>query len=184
MRKHVDEQKQPAGSEVTFFFFVVCFETFQSRINPRPPGSQLRPHRVHSSFAGLSSGEKMAAAAPTAVELWDTEMTMTVCRRTRASRQIFNRPPHSLGVAPEVTDAPPGGHGNTVLSSVLPDGLSRPESHRTSQHCGSPSNRSSPRSPVQVKLGLPPWIRSSLSGRMKGQLCWTSRHSCSQGTFL
>lgn len=65
------------------------------------------PPQVHSSPEALSSGEKMAVT-PTDVELWEVEMKMTVCRRTRASRQIFSRPLHSLGVAAEVTEAPPG----------------------------------------------------------------------------
>lgn len=68
---------------------------------------QIPTPQVHSSPEALSSGEKMAVT-PTDVELWEVEMKMTVCRRTRASRQIFSRPLHSLGVAAEVTEAPPG----------------------------------------------------------------------------
>lgn len=75
-------------------------------------------------------------------------MTMTVCRSARASRQIFSRPPHSLGetaVAPEVeTRSPPpplsGSQEDAVLLSVPPDGLSVLESHRTSQHWASLSD--------------------------------------------
>lgn len=103
-----------------------------TRSDPPPP-------EVHSSFEALSSGEKMAAM-PTNVELWEAEMKMTVCRRTRASRQIFSRPLHSLGVAAEVTEAPSGWQEEAVLFSVPPDGLSILESHRTSQHSASPSD--------------------------------------------
>lgn len=76
-------------------------------------------------------------------------MTMTVCRRARASRQIFSRPLHSLGemaVAPEVATRspppPPSGsqEEDAVLLSVPPDGLSVLESHRTSQHWASLSD--------------------------------------------
>lgn len=72
---------------------------------------------------------------------------MTVCRRTRASRQIFSRPLHSLGLAAEVTEAPSGWQEDAVLFSVSPEGLSILESHRTSQHSASLSDRCSPRSP-------------------------------------
>lgn len=72
---------------------------------------------------------------------------MTVCRRTRASRQIFSRPLHSLGVAAEVTEAPSGWQEEAVLFSVPPEGLSILESHRTSQHSASLSDRWSPKSP-------------------------------------
>lgn len=99
---------------------------------------QIQP-KVHSSLEALSSGEKMAAM-PTNVELWEAEMKMTVCRRTRASRQIFSRPLHSLGVAAEVTEAPSGWQEEAVLFSVPPEGLSILESHRTSQHSASPSD--------------------------------------------
>lgn len=74
---------------------------------------------------------------------------MTVCRRTRASRQIFSRPLHSLGVAAEVTEAPSGWQEEAVLFSVPPEGLSILESHRTSQHSASLSDRCSPRSPEE-----------------------------------
>lgn len=74
---------------------------------PRLPLHPTPTPQVYSSPEALSSGEKMAVT-PTDVELWEVEMKMTVCRRTRASRQIFSRPLHSLGVAAEVTEAPPG----------------------------------------------------------------------------
>lgn len=80
------------------------------------------------------------AATPTNVELWEAEMMMTVCRRTRASRQIFSRPLHNLGVAAEVTVAPSGWQEEAVLFSVPPEGLSILESHRTSQHSASLSD--------------------------------------------
>lgn len=96
--------------------------------------------RVHSSFEALSSGQKMAAT-PTDVELWEAEMKMTVCRRTRASRQIFSRPLHSLGAAAEVTEASSGRQEEAVLFSVPPEGWSILESHRTSQHSASLSDR-------------------------------------------
>lgn len=67
-------------------------------------------------------------------------MMMTVCRRTRASRQIFSRPLHSLGFAAEVTDAPSGWQEEAVLFIVPPEGLSILESHRTSQHSASLSD--------------------------------------------
>lgn len=102
--------------------------------------------KVHSSLEALSSGEKMAAT-PTNVELWEAEMIMTVCRRTRASRQIFSRPLHSLGAAAEVTEAPSGWQDEAVLFSVPPEGLSILESHRTSQHSASLSDGCSPKSP-------------------------------------
>ena len=35
--------------------------------------------------------------------------------------------------------------------------------------------------PVHIKLGLPPWMRSSLSGKMKGHRCCTSRQYWPQG---
>lgn len=87
------------------------------------------------------------AATPTNVELWDADMMMTVCRRTRASRQIFSRPLHSLWVAAEVTEAPSGWQEEAVLFSVPPEGLSILESHRTSQHSTSLSDEWSPKSP-------------------------------------
>lgn len=80
------------------------------------------------------------AVTPTDVELWEVEMKMTVCRRTRASRQIFSRPLHSFGVAAEVTEAPSGWQEEAVLFSVPPEGLSIRESHRTSQHSASLSD--------------------------------------------
>lgn len=67
-------------------------------------------------------------------------MTMTECRRTRASRQIFSRPLHSLGGAAEVTVAPSGWQEEAVLFSAFPDGFSILESHRTSQHSASLSD--------------------------------------------
>lgn len=82
-----------------------CYPLKQRRSLQAP--NSPPPPQVHSSPEALSSGEKMAVT-PTDVELWEVEMKMTVCRRTRASRQIFSRPLHSLGVAAEVTEAPPG----------------------------------------------------------------------------
>lgn len=38
--------------------------------------------------------------------------------------------------------------------------------------------------PVHIKLGLPPWMRSSLSGRTKGHRCCTSRQYWPQGILL
>lgn len=78
-------------------------------------------------------------------------MIMTVCRRTRASRQIFSRPLHSLGVAAEVTEAPTGWQEEAVLFSVPPEGLSILESHRTSQHSASLSDGWSPKRPEKKK---------------------------------
>lgn len=78
-------------------------------------------------------------------------MIMTVCRRTRASRQIFSRPLHSLGVAAEVTEAPTGWQEEAVLFSVPPEGLSILESHRTSQHSASLSDGWSPKRPEKEK---------------------------------
>lgn len=111
------------------------------------PQPWLKP-KVHSSLEALSSGEKMTAT-PTNVELWEAEMMMTVCRRTRASRQIFSLPLHSLGVAAEVTEAPSGWQDEAVLFSVPPEGLSILESHRTSQHSASLSDGWSPKSPEE-----------------------------------
>lgn len=66
-------------------------------------------------------------------------MMMTVCRRTRASRQIFSRPLQSLWVAADVTEAPSGWQEEAVLLRVPPEGLSVLVSHRTSQHSASRS---------------------------------------------
>lgn len=111
----------------------------KQRRSSQAPDSTPPPPEVHSSLEAPSSGDKMAAT-PTDVELWQVEMKMTVCRRTRASRQIFSRPLHSFGPAAEVTEAPSGWQEEAVLFSVPPEGLSIRESHRTSQHSASPSD--------------------------------------------
>lgn len=80
-------------------------------------------------------------------------MMMTVCRRTSASKQIFSRPLHSLGVAVEVTEAPLGRQEEAVLFSVSPEGPSMLESHRTSQHSALLSDGCSLKSPETGRDG-------------------------------